>query len=83
MLKLIKDILSDYHKNGQCKWKNNQLDETTRNQKRLMEHIVNQMSKRECRSKAVLSMIKNQTYQRMLQECGIDDINKILNKNDY
>ncbi|GES88607.1 hypothetical protein GLOIN_2v1882339 [Rhizophagus clarus] len=43
-LKLIKDVLSDCHKNSQCKWKNNQLDETTKNQKRLIGYVVNRMS---------------------------------------
>jgi hypothetical protein len=43
-LKLIKDILSDCHKNGRRKWKNSQLDETTRNQKKSIGHGINRMS---------------------------------------
>ena len=43
-LKSIKDVLSDCHKNGRRKWKISQLDETTRNQKKSMGHVINRMS---------------------------------------
>jgi hypothetical protein len=43
-LKLIKDILRDHHKNERRKWKNNQLDETAKNQKKSMGHVINRMS---------------------------------------
>ena len=43
-LKLIRDILLDYHKNGRREWKDNQLDETQKRQKIIMGHIRNRLS---------------------------------------
>ena len=43
-LKLIRDILSDYHKNGRRKWLDDQLDESHKRQKRIMGHVTNRLS---------------------------------------
>jgi len=43
-LKLIRDILSDYHKNGQRKWKDEQLNDDQKKQKKYIGHITNRLS---------------------------------------
>ena len=43
-LKLIRDVLSDYHKNGRRKWKDEQLNDDQKKQKKHIGHITNRLS---------------------------------------
>ena len=43
-LKLIRDALSDYHKNGRRKWKDEQLNDNQKKQKKYISHITNRLS---------------------------------------
>ena len=43
-LKLIRDALSDYHKNGRRKWKDEQLNDDQKKQKKYIGHITNRLS---------------------------------------
>lgn len=43
-LKLIRDVLSDFHKNGRRKWKDEQLDEEQKRNKKRLGHITNRLS---------------------------------------
>src|SRR5436190_22833899 len=43
-LKLIRDALSDYHKNGRRKWKDEQLNDNQKKQKKYIGHITNRLS---------------------------------------
>ncbi|RIA93945.1 hypothetical protein C1645_818706 [Glomus cerebriforme] len=83
-LKIIRDILSDYHKNGRRKLKTQQLDDIQKKQKKVIGHITNRLSeKKERRSKGALSMVDNPIYREWLEEFGLEDVNEILSKNDY
>ena len=43
-MKLIRDVLSDYHKNERRKWKDGQLDDDQKKQKKYLGHITNRLS---------------------------------------
>lgn len=43
-LKLIRDVLSDYHKNGRRKWKDGQLNDDQKKQKKRIGHVTNRLS---------------------------------------
>jgi hypothetical protein len=43
-LKLIRDALSDYHRNGRRKLKDEQLNEDQKKQKKYLGHITNRLS---------------------------------------
>ena len=43
-LKLVRDVLHDYHKNERRKWKDDQLDDDKRMQKRRQGHVTNRLS---------------------------------------
>ncbi|CAB4390100.1 unnamed protein product [Rhizophagus irregularis] len=83
-LSIVRDVFSDLHKNGRCKWKESQLNEAEIKQKKIMSHIINRLSeKRERRMKGALAMKNHPDYRKSFKKCGIKDINEILNKNEY
>lgn len=41
---MIRDVLSDYHKNGRRKWKDAMLDDDRKKEKKRLGHITNRLS---------------------------------------